>query len=71
MAARPRRRTRGIFSVAKQSSMFGHPGDESAQTMTEYAVILTLITLAIFVAVALLGTNIGSAITRVANLIVP
>ncbi len=51
--------------------MFGHFGDESGQTMAEYAVILTLITLAIFVAIALLGTNIGSAFTRVANLIVP
>lgn len=51
--------------------MFGHPGDESAQTMAEYAVILTLITLAIFVAVALLGTNIGSAFSRVANLLAP
>ena len=57
--------------MAKQSSMFGHLGDERAQTMTEYAVILTLITLAIFVAVVLLGTNVGSAITRVANLILP
>jgi Flp pilus assembly pilin Flp len=55
--------------VAKQSSMFRHLGDESAQTMAEYAVILTLITLAIFVAIALLGTNISAAFTRVANLL--
>ena len=57
--------------MAKQSSMFSHLGDEHAQTMAEYAVILTLITLAIFVAIALLGTNIGAAFTRVANLILP
>ena len=49
--------------------MFRHLGDESAQTMAEYAVILTMITLAIFVAVALLGTNISAAFTRVANLL--
>jgi Flp pilus assembly pilin Flp len=51
--------------------MFRHLGDESAQTMAEYAVILTLITLAIFVAIAFLGTNIGAAISRVAKLILP
>ena len=44
---------------------------EEGQTMAEYALILTLITLAIFVAIAFLGTNIGSAITRVADLILP
>ena len=34
--------------------------DENAQTMAEYAVILTVITASIFLAVALLGTNVAS-----------
>jgi Flp pilus assembly pilin Flp len=65
--------------VAKQSSGFDQRGmqrsnrvrslDESAQTMTEYAVILTMITLAVILAVAFLSTSIGSHITDLANLI--
>jgi Flp pilus assembly pilin Flp len=64
LAARPRRRRKGeLSSVAKQSSAFDYRGvrvfdamraraaDERAQTMTEYAVLLTLITLAVLLAV--------------------
>jgi Flp pilus assembly pilin Flp len=43
--------------------------DEKAQTMTEYAVILTVITTGIFLAVALLGTNLATHITNIAKLI--
>ena len=43
--------------------------DEKAQTMTEYAVILTVITAGIFLAIALLGTNLATHITNIANLI--
>ena len=43
--------------------------DEKAQTMTEYAVVLTIITTGIFLAVALLGTNLGTHITNIAKLI--
>jgi Flp pilus assembly pilin Flp len=66
--------------VAKQSSMFDLGGssfaaqlcdDESAQTMAEYAVILTVITASIFLAVALLGTNVASHITDIAKLVLP
>lgn len=65
--------------MAKQSSTFDRSGtrkqigararDERAQTMTEYAVILTVITAAVVLAVGLLSTNIGSHITDIANLV--
>ena len=45
--------------------------DENAQTMAEYAVILTVITASIFLAVALLGTNVASHITNIAKLLLP
>ena len=45
--------------------------DEGAQTMAEYAVILTVITASIFLAVALLGTNVASHITNIAKLVLP
>jgi Flp pilus assembly pilin Flp len=66
--------------VARQSSAIGIDssslvaqlrGDETAQTMAEYAVILTVITASIFLAIGLLATNIGADITRVANLVFP
>jgi Flp pilus assembly pilin Flp len=43
--------------------------DERGQTMSEYAIVLTLISAGIFAAILLLGTNLGSHITNVANLI--
>jgi len=45
--------------------------EERAQTMAEYAVVLTAITIAIFLALALLGTSLGAHITNVANLVGP
>jgi Flp pilus assembly pilin Flp len=66
--------------VAKQSSMFDLDSssfaaqlceDENAQTMAEYAVILTVITASIFLAIALLGTNVASVITNAAKLVLP
>jgi Flp pilus assembly pilin Flp len=70
--------TKGMFSVAKQSSAIRIDSSsftaqlregENAQTMTEYAVVLTIISAGIFLAVALLGTNLGTHITNIANLI--
>lgn len=67
--------------MAKQSSTFDHTevrnsnamraraADERAQTMTEYAVLLTLITLAVILAVGFLSSSIGSHITDLASLI--
>ena len=43
--------------------------DERGQTMSEYAIVLTLISGGIFAAILLLGTNLGSHITNIANLI--
>ena len=66
--------------MAKQSSMLELDSssfvaqlreDENAQTMAEYAVILTVITASIFLAVALLGTNVASHITNIAKLVLP
>jgi Flp pilus assembly pilin Flp len=54
--------------VAKQSSAFDLK-QQTGQTMAEYAVILTMITLAIFSALLLLNTSIGSRFINVANLI--
>ena len=65
-------------SVAKQSSAIRIDSSsftaqlregENAQTMTEYAVVLTIISAGIFLAVALLGTNLGTHITNIAKLI--
>jgi Flp pilus assembly pilin Flp len=41
--------------------------DERGQTMSEYALILTLISAGILAAILLLATNLGSHITDVAN----
>ncbi len=66
--------------MAKQSSVLGLDRsslvaqlreDEHAQTMAEYAVILTVITASIFLAVALLATNVGTHITNIAKLVLP
>lgn len=58
----------GAFSVAKQSPVLDLRS-EVGQTMAEYAVILTMITLAIFAALLLLNTGVSSRIGQVANLI--
>ena len=42
---------------------------EKGQTVTEYAVVLTIISAGIFLAVALLGTNLGTHISNIAKLI--
>jgi Flp pilus assembly pilin Flp len=44
-------------------------GDESGQTMAEYAVVLTVITLAIITTIALLSTTITSLMNQVIPLI--
>ena len=42
---------------------------EDGQTMAEYGVVLAVITIAVFGALALLSNNIVSALTRVAGYI--
>jgi Flp pilus assembly pilin Flp len=51
-----------------ESSNVVHAGDERGQTMAEYAVILTVITAAVVLAVATLATGVGAHITSIANL---
>jgi Flp pilus assembly pilin Flp len=45
------------------------PRREDGQTMAEYAVVLAVITIAVFGALALLAGNIVTAVTRVAGYI--
>jgi Flp pilus assembly pilin Flp len=51
--------------VAKQSSIYRRIADEAAQTMAEYAIALTVVTVAVITALGLLGTNIVNGITEV------
>jgi Flp pilus assembly pilin Flp len=60
-----------MFDLASSSFAAQLCEDENAQTMAEYAVILTVITASIFVAVALLGTNVASHIADIARLVLP
>lgn len=43
--------------------------DERGQTMAEYALIISAISLTVVAAVLLFGTNIGTHITNIANLL--
>jgi len=53
--------------VQKFRNLFAEfPRREEGQTMAEYGVVLAVITIAVFTALALLSTNIVSAINRVA-----
>ena len=45
------------------------PLDEAGQTMAEYGVVLTLVTLAVLASLTLLGGNIRSALESVAALL--
>jgi Flp pilus assembly pilin Flp len=45
--------------------------DDLGQTMSEYAVVITVITIGVITAIALLATNLGTHITKIAKLIVP
>jgi Flp pilus assembly pilin Flp len=48
-----------------------HLKGELGQTMSEYAVVITVITIGVITAIALLATNLGTHITNIAKLIVP
>ena len=52
-----------------QKLFSGLPQREEGQTMAEYGVVLAVITIAVFGALALLSGNIVSAISRVAGYI--
>lgn len=51
------------------SKLFEATRREDGQTMAEYAVVLAVITIAVFGALALLSGNIVGAITRIAGYI--
>jgi len=53
--------------AAYVQTLLGRLDREEGQTMAEYAVILSVITVAVLLALGLLATNIGSVITRIAG----
>jgi len=53
--------------AAYVQTLLGRYNREEGQTMAEYAVILTVISALVLVALLLLGTNITSVINRIAN----
>jgi len=56
--------------VARTTPLLRHES-ELGQTMSEYAVVITVITIGVITAIALLATNLGTHITNIAKLIVP
>ena len=63
-------RRREVNQVLKLFDMFASLRNrEEGQTMAEYGVVLAVITIAVFGALALLSGNIVSALTRVAGYI--
>ena len=46
-----------------------HARSQSAQTMAEYAVVLTVITIAVVAAIGMLSTAIGATITSTISLL--
>jgi Flp pilus assembly pilin Flp len=57
--------------AALARALYGRASDERAQTLSEYAVILTVITITIILAVGLLSTNLGSHFVDIAKLVGP
>lgn len=53
--------------AAYVQTLLGRYNREEGQTMAEYAVILTVISVLVLAALLLLGTNITSVINRIAN----
>lgn len=43
--------------------------NDRGQTMAEYAVVLAVVTALVVAAISLLSTNVGNAITNVANVL--
>jgi Flp pilus assembly pilin Flp len=58
--------------VAKQSSAFAYIAkNEAGQTMAEYAVILSAVSVTVILAIAALADSIGFRFSEVTSLIVP
>ena len=60
------RRRREVKQVLNIFDLFANAKREEGQTMAEYGVVLAVITIAVFGALALLSGNIVSAVNRVA-----
>lgn len=67
--ARPKARLIQRREVNQVLKLFNAFRREEGQTMAEYGVVLAVITIAVFGALALLSGNIVAAITRVAGII--
>ena len=57
------------FAQAQTASAAELHKREEGQTMAEYGVMLSVITLAVITAIALLSTNVVNAISSVANVL--
>jgi Flp pilus assembly pilin Flp len=62
-------RTEPSMEVCTMQKLYNWLAREDGQTMAEYGVVLAVITIAVFGALALLSGNIVNAITRVAGYI--
>jgi Flp pilus assembly pilin Flp len=62
-------RRRPVQEVSPMQKLYTWLAREDGQTMAEYGVVLAVITIAVFGALALLAGNITNALTRVAGYI--
>jgi Flp pilus assembly pilin Flp len=68
--AMPTAAAKEVNEMQKLQRLFAEfPRREEGQTMAEYGVVLAVITIAVFGALALLSGNIVNAVTRVAGYI--
>ena len=68
----PRDRRREVNAVLLYDfaqKLFARFRREEGQTMAEYAVVLAVVTLLVIGAITLLSTNIGSEISKIANIL--
>ena len=68
----PRLRRREVNAVLLYDfaqKLFARFRRDEGQTMAEYAVVLAVVTLLVIGAITLLSTNIGSEISKIANIL--
>jgi Flp pilus assembly pilin Flp len=68
----PRDRRREVNAVLLYDfaqKLFARFRRDEGQTMAEYAVVLAVVTLLVIGAITLLSTNIGSEISKIANIL--
>jgi Flp pilus assembly pilin Flp len=59
----------GVAIMHRETTADAARNEEAAQTMAEYAVVLSVITLAILLTFQLIGNSAGNVIDRVAGVI--